>query len=73
MKFKGTVWMAALFLGIVLYYYLVDIPAEKRQLEEKERAGKIFLFEKDQVEEFILEKKSLLSISSATARTTGSC
>jgi hypothetical protein len=59
MKFKGTVWMAALFLGIVLYYYLVDIPAEKRQLEEKERAGKIFLFEKDQVEEFILGKKDI--------------
>jgi len=59
MKFKGTVWMAALFLGIVLYYYLVDIPAEKRQLEEKERAGKIFLFESDQVEEFILGKKDI--------------
>lgn len=49
--------MAAMFLGIVLYYYLVDIPAEKRQFEEKERAGKIFLFDKDQVEEFILGKK----------------
>ena len=59
MKFKGTVWMAALFLGIVLYYYLVDIPAEKRQLEEKERAGKIFLFESDQVEEFILGKNDI--------------
>lgn len=57
MKFKGTVWMGVLLLGIVLYYYLVDIPAEKKQLEEKERAGKIILFEKDQVEEFILEKK----------------
>jgi len=51
--------MAVLFLGIVLYYYLVDIPAEKKQIEEKERAGKIFLFESDQIEEFILGKKEL--------------
>jgi len=57
MKFKGTVWMAAAFLGIVLYYYLVDIPAEKKQSEEKERAEKIILFETGQVEELILEKK----------------
>ena len=57
MKFKGTVWMAAAFLGIGLYYYLVDIPAEKKQSEEKERAEKILFFETDQVEEFILRKK----------------
>jgi hypothetical protein len=57
MKFKGTLWMAVLLLGIVLYYYLVDIPAEKKEIEEKERAGKILLFEKDQVEAFVLEKK----------------
>ncbi len=57
MKFKGTVWMAAAFLGIALYYYLVDVPAEKKQIEEKERAGKILLFETDRVEEFILGKK----------------
>ncbi len=57
MKFKGTLWMAALFFGLVLYYYLVDIPAEKKQTEEKERAEKILLFETGQVEEFILKKK----------------
>ena len=57
MKFKGTVWMAAAFLGIVLYYYLIDIPAEKKQSLEKERAEKILLFETGRVEEFILGKK----------------
>ncbi len=57
MKFKGTVWMAALFLGLVLYYYLVDIPAEKKQIEEKERSGKIILFETEKVEGFIFENK----------------
>lgn len=57
MKFKGTLWMAALFLGLVLYYFLVDIPGEKKQTEEKERAEKILLFETGQVEEFILKKK----------------
>jgi cbb3-type cytochrome oxidase subunit 3 len=57
MKFKGTIWMAALFLGIVLYYYLVDVPAEKKQQQEKERAEKILPFALDQVEEFRLIKK----------------
>jgi uncharacterized protein DUF4340 len=57
MKFKGTLWMAAAFLGIVLYYYLVDVPAEKKQQRDQERAEKILLFEIDQVEEFRLVKK----------------
>jgi len=57
MRFKGTLWMAALFLGIVLYYYLVDVPEEKKQQREKERAEKILLFETDQVQEFRLIKK----------------
>ena len=56
MKFKGTIWMAVAFVGIVLYYYLVDVPAEKKQKEEKERAEKILLFETSQVEEFRLIK-----------------
>ena len=58
MKFKGTIWMTVAFLGIVLYYYLVDIPAEKKQSEEKARAEKILLFDTDQVENLILEKKN---------------
>lgn len=56
MKFKGTLWMVVAFLGIVLYYYLVDVPAGIKQEEEKERAEKILLFETDQVKEFHLVK-----------------
>jgi len=56
MKFKGTVWLVTAFFGIVLYYYLVDLPAEKKQQEEKERSEKILLFEMDQVEEFTIAK-----------------
>lgn len=63
MKFKGTIWMAAVLIGIVLYYYLVDVPAEKKQREEKERAEKILLFETDQVEEFrIINKDQVLHL-----------
>ena len=58
MKFKGTIWMTVAFVGIVLYYYLVDIPAEKKQSEENARAEKILLFESNQVENLILEKKN---------------
>lgn len=57
MKFKGTIGMAALLLGIVLYNYMVDIPAQKQDKEEKERAEKILPFETDQVEELRLIKK----------------
>lgn len=57
MRFKGTVWMAALFLGIALYYFFIDVPREQKQAEEKERSEKILLFEKEDVEEFSLEKK----------------
>ena len=58
MKFKGTIGMAALFLGIVLYYYLVDVPAEKKHREEKERAEKILPFEIGRVEGLRLVKKN---------------
>lgn len=57
MKFKGTLGMAAAFLGIVLYYYLIDVPAEKKQQRDTERAEKILLFETDQVNGFRLVKK----------------
>lgn len=57
MKFKGTVWMTALLAGVVLYNYLIDAPAEKKQKDDKERAEKILPFETDEVEGFRLVKK----------------
>ncbi len=57
MKFKGTFWLIAVFAGIALYYYLVDVPAEKKRIEAKDRSERILLFEPADVETFHLVKK----------------
>ncbi|MEK9629225.1 MAG: DUF4340 domain-containing protein [Nitrospinota bacterium] len=54
MKFKGTAWMGVVFLGLGMYYFLVDLPAEKKKAEEKEIAGKVFYFKTANVQEFSL-------------------
>ena len=38
MKFQGTALMSAVFLGLVLYYFFVDLPSEQKEKVEKERA-----------------------------------
>ena len=57
MKFKETALMAAVFLGLVLYYFFVDVPAEQRNKDEKERAEKILPLEMKEVVEFSLTRK----------------
>ena len=62
MKFKGTVALTAAFIGIVLYYFLIDIPTEERKREEKIRSEKVLPFDSDNVETFsiIKEKKTIV-------------
>ncbi|MZH04662.1 MAG: DUF4340 domain-containing protein [Nitrospinae bacterium] len=56
MKFKGTAWMLVVFLILGIYYFLVDLPAEKKKAHEKEIAGKVFYFKPADVMEFSLIK-----------------
>ena len=49
MRFKGTAALAAVFIGIVFYYFLIDLPSEKRKKEEKDRAEKVILFDSENV------------------------
>ena len=49
MRFKGTAALAVVFIGIVLYYFLIDLPSEKRKNKEKDRAEKIILFDSENV------------------------
>lgn len=49
MRFKGTAALAAVFIGIVFYYFLIDLPSEQRQQEEKDRAEKVILFDSENV------------------------
>jgi hypothetical protein len=63
MKFKGTVLLVATFIGIVLYYFLIDIPAEKLKTEEKNRSEKVLPFELEYVKEIsIINKETTISL-----------
>jgi len=49
MRFKGTAVLAAVLIGIVFYYFLIDLPSEKRKKEEKDRSEKVILFDPENV------------------------
>jgi hypothetical protein len=49
MRFKGTAALAAVFIGIVFYYFLIDLPSEKLKQEEKDREEKVILFDSENV------------------------
>jgi hypothetical protein len=57
MKFKGTALMMVAFFSLGIYYFLIDLPAEKRKTQEKEIAEKILPLEAANVSEFSLIKK----------------
>ena len=57
MKFKGTAGMMVVFLFLGIYYFFVDLPAEKKKAQEKEIAGKILPFKKENIKEFSLVKQ----------------
>jgi len=56
MKFKGTAGMMVVFLSLGVYYFLVDLPTEKKKAQEKEIAGKVLYFKIADIEEFSLIK-----------------
>ena len=57
MKFKGTAGMMVVFIGLGFYYFLVDLPAEKKKNLEKEIAGKVLPLKKEDVSELSISKK----------------
>ena len=61
MRFKGTAALAAVFIGIVFYYFQIDLPSEKRKKEEKDRSEKVILFDPENVKaiSFIKEENSV--------------
>ena len=66
MKFKGTVALIAVLIGIVLYYFLVDVPTEERKREEKIRSEKVLPFDLGYVEVFsIIKEKETIALKRA--------
>ena len=57
MKFKGTAAMMVAFFSLGIYYFLIDLPAEKRKTQEKEISEQILPFKVANVSEFSLIKK----------------
>ncbi|UCD12094.1 MAG: DUF4340 domain-containing protein [Nitrospinaceae bacterium] len=57
MRFKGTIWLGVVLLAIALFYFLVDLPREERQKEEKERAETILLFDGEKVDTIFVARK----------------
>ena len=63
MKFKGTAALAILLIGIVLYYFLIDLPSEKREKEEKDLSEKVIPFNSEDVETIsILKVKNTVAL-----------
>jgi hypothetical protein len=58
MKFKGTAAMMVAFFSLGIYYFLIDLPAEKKKAQEKEIAGKVLPLKPANVSEFSLIKKN---------------
>ena len=56
MKFKGTVALTAVFIGIVLYYFLVDTPNAKRKQEQKVLSEKVIPFDTKDVKTISIVK-----------------
>ena len=70
MKFKGTAGMMTIFLGLVVYYFFVDLPAEKKKAKEKDIAGKILHFKIADIEEFsLIKNKETITLKQTKDRT----
>ena len=50
--------MMVAFFSLGIYYFLIDLPAEKKKAQEKEIAGKVLPLEIENVSEFSLIKKN---------------
>ena len=49
MKFKGTASLMVVFLILGVYYFFVDLPGEKKKLQQKEIAGKVLPFKNEDI------------------------
>jgi hypothetical protein len=57
MKFKGTLWMLLVLVAFSVYYFLIELPQEKKQQEEKKRSETVLQFEDNALVEFTYSQK----------------
>lgn len=57
MKFKETLLLSLAFIGIVLYYFLLEVPAGQKAKETKELSEKILAFHTEDVDELSIVRK----------------
>ncbi|NIP99153.1 MAG: DUF4340 domain-containing protein, partial [Nitrospinaceae bacterium] len=58
MKFRGTLWLALIFIGLTLYLVLVEYPTAKKKDEEETRSKQVLHFVVEDVQKFELIKKN---------------
>ncbi|MCF8723668.1 hypothetical protein LQ236_001688 [Nitrospina gracilis] len=56
MKFRGTLIWIAVFAALAAYVGLVELPSEKKEQEQKDRAEKLLLFQESDVEKLTLQR-----------------
>ena len=62
MRFKGTAALAAVLIGIVFYYFLIDLPSEKRKNRKKKtEQRKLFYLTRRMSKVSPLSREKLLS------------
>jgi hypothetical protein len=58
MKFRGTLWLILIFIGLVLYLALVEVPTAEKKDKEETRSKQALHFKVEEVEAFDLIKPS---------------
>jgi len=58
MKFRGTLWLILIFVGLVLYLALVEVPTKEKKDEEESRSKQALQFKLEEVEALDLIRSS---------------
>jgi len=58
MKFRGTLWLILIFVGLVLYLALVEVPTKEKKDEEESRSKQALQFKVEEVEALDLIRSS---------------
>ena len=58
MKFRGTLWLILIFIGLVLYLALIEVPTAEKKDKEETRSKQALHFKVEEVEAFDLIKPS---------------
>ncbi len=59
MKFKSTILLAVIFVGLILYVYFYEIVGGRKRSAEEEEKNKVFHFKRDEIEKVIVNRPDI--------------